>query len=94
MGQIKGLWECDGVHQHRIDALVKEKEQARVQCDQMATTQTNAQREIGQLRVTNDQLQKDNDQLQQELRPRAPRDCCLPCLFPGRSLSGGGQHPY
>ncbi len=67
MGQIKGLWERDGVRQHRIDALVKEKEQVRVQCDQMATVQTDVQREIGQLKAANDQLQKDNDRLRQEL---------------------------
>ncbi len=36
MGQIKGLWERDGMRQHRMDALVREKEQARAQCNQMA----------------------------------------------------------
>ncbi len=61
MGQIQGLWERLGVHQNRIDALIKEKEQARGQCDQMATAQTNAQREIRQLRAANDQLQQDTD---------------------------------
>ena len=67
MGQIRSLWDCVSIRLNRIDALVEEKEQARSQCDQMATAQTNAQREIGQLRVSNEQLQKDNDHLRQEL---------------------------
>ncbi len=75
MGQIQGLWERVGVHQNRIDALVKENEQVRGHCDQMVTAQTNAQREIGQLRATNKLLQKDNDHLRQELlsAKEAPR---------------------
>ncbi len=86
MGQIKGLWERDGMCQCRITALVDEKEQARVQCDQMAAAQANAQREIGQLKSTNDQLQKDNERLWQELQqePRAHQDCHLPHLYPAR----------
>ena len=47
--------------------LVEEKEQVKSQCDQMATAQTNAQREIGQLRAANAQLQQDNDRLRHEL---------------------------
>ncbi len=67
MGQVQSLWERAGVRQNRIDALVEEKEQVKSQCYQMATAQTNAQREIGQLRASNEQLQKDNDSLRQEL---------------------------
>ncbi len=46
---------------------MEEKEQARDQCDKMATAQTTAQQEIGQLRAHNEQLQKENERLRQEL---------------------------
>ncbi len=55
------------MRQNRINALVEEKEQARDQCDKMATAQTTAQQEIGQLRARNEQLQKENERLRQEL---------------------------
>ncbi len=55
------------MRQNCIDALVKEKEQARSQCDQMATVQTNAQKEIGQLRAHNERMQKEKESLRQEL---------------------------
>ena len=67
MGQVQGLWERLGVRQNRINALVKEKTQARDQCNQMAATQSNVQKEIGQLRAHNEQLQKENKSLCQEL---------------------------
>ena len=67
MGQVQGLWERVGVHQNLIDALAKEKTHARDQCDQMAAAQTNAKREIVQLRSHNEQLQKENETLRQEL---------------------------
>ncbi len=61
MGQVQSLWERVGVRQNRIDALAKEKAHARDQCDQMAAAQTNAQKEIGQLRAHNEQLQRQNE---------------------------------
>ncbi len=67
MGQVQHVWNRAGVRQNRINALVKEKEQARSQCDQMATAQTTAQQEIGQLRAHNKQLQRENERLRQEL---------------------------
>ncbi len=67
MGHVQSVWDRAGVRQNRIDALVKEKEHARDQCDPMATAQTHAQREIGQLRANNEQLQRDNGSLRQEL---------------------------
>ncbi len=67
MGKVQHVWNRAGVRQNRIDALVKEKEQARSQCDRMATAQTTAQQEIGQLRAHNEQLQKENERLRQEL---------------------------
>ncbi len=67
MGQVQRLWERLGVRQNRIDALIKEKTHARDQCDQMAAAQTNAQKEIGQLRAHNEQLQKENESLRKEL---------------------------
>ncbi len=89
MGQIQGLWERVGVRQNRIDALIEEEEQARSQCDQMATAQTNAQREIGQLRAANDQLQQDNDPLRQELL--AARATPRPSQ-PSSTSSGSSKH--
>ncbi len=85
MGQVQS------VRQNRIDALVKEKEQAKGQCDQMATVQTNAQREIGQLRASNDQLQKDNDKLRQELlvARATPRPSQLSSVSSGSSTRSG-----
>ena len=67
MGQVQNVWNRAGVRQNRINALVEEKEQARDQCDKMATVQTTAQQEIGQLRARNEQLQKENEHLRQEL---------------------------
>ncbi len=54
MGQVQTVWNRAGMRQNRINALVEEKEQARGQCDRMATAQTNAQKEIGQLRAQNE----------------------------------------
>ncbi len=91
MGQVQGLWERLGVRQNRIDALVKEKMQARDQCDWMAAAQTDAQKEIGQLRAHNEQLQKENESLRQELlaarattRPTGP-----PCVSSESSTHSG-----
>ena len=53
MGQVQNVWNRAGVRQNHINALVEEKEQARSQCDRMATAQTTAQKEIGQLRAQN-----------------------------------------
>ena len=49
MGKVQHVWNHAGVKQNRIDVLVNKKEQARSQCDRMATAQTTAQQEIGQL---------------------------------------------
>ncbi len=89
MCQIKGLWVRVGIRQNRINALVEEKEQVRSQCDQMATVQTNVQREIGQLKATNDQLQRDNDRLRQEFL--AARATPHPSE-PSSSSSGSSAH--
>ncbi len=67
MGQVQSVWDRAGMRQNRINALVEEKEQARGQCDRMATAQTNAQKEIGQLRVQNERLQKETASLCQDL---------------------------
>ena len=67
MGQVQNVWNRAGVRQNRINTLVEEKEQARDQCDKMATAQITAQQEIGQLRARNEQLQKENERLLQEL---------------------------
>ncbi len=80
MGQVQSMWDCRGVRQNHIDALVKEKEQAKGQCDQMPTTQTNAQKEIGQLRAPNVQLQQDNDQLCQGSPTPFPAIFCFAWL--------------
>ena len=53
--------------QNRIDVLEAEKDQVKEQCDKMATAQTSAQQEIGQLRVQNEQLQVENERLRREL---------------------------
>ncbi len=66
-GQVQGLWERVDVRQNQINALAKEKTHARKQCDQMAAAQTNAQKDIGQLCAHNEQLQKENECLRQEL---------------------------
>ncbi len=44
-----------------------EKDQAKTQCDQMAAAQTGSHMEIGQLKVANEKLQQENNQLRQEL---------------------------
>ncbi len=67
MGQVQSVWDHASVRRNRIEALVKEKGQAGDQCNEMATAQTNAQSEIGQLRASKEQLQKNNDCLRQEL---------------------------
>ncbi len=67
MGQVQNVWNRAGVRQNRINALVVEKEQAQDQCDKIATAQTTAEQEIGQLRACNEQLQKENERLRQEL---------------------------
>ncbi len=63
MGQVQNVWNRAGMRQNRIKALVEEKEQARSQCNRMATAQTTAQQEIGQLRTQNKRLQKENESL-------------------------------
>ncbi len=50
-----------------MEALTDEKNQVKVQCDQMAEAQTGSQTEIRQLKVANERLQQENDQLRQEL---------------------------
>ncbi len=67
MGQVQGLWERVDVRQNQIDTLTREKTSARDQCDQMATAQTTAQKDIGQLQAQNEQLKKENERLRQEL---------------------------
>ena len=67
MGQVQGLSERVDVRQNQIDALTREKTHTRDQCDQMATAQTTAQRDIGQLRAQNEQLKQENERLRQEL---------------------------
>ncbi len=91
MGQVQSVWDCASVRQNRIDALIQEKEPARGQCDQMATAQTNAQREIRQLRASNDQLQKDNSKLRQELlvARATPRPSQPPSVSSGSSTHSG-----
>ncbi len=66
MGQVQNVWNHAGVRQNRINTLVEEKEQARGQCDRMATAQTNVQKETGQLRAQNERLQKENEGLHQD----------------------------
>ncbi len=87
MGQIQSLWERLGVRQNQINVLVEEKERAKAQCDQMATAQTNTQREIGQLRAANAQLQQDNDRLRQELLTAR----ATPCPSQPSSVSSGSS---
>ncbi len=67
MGQVQNVWNRAGVRQNRINVLVEEKEQAKDQCDRMASAQTNAQKEISQLRAQNAQLQKENESLRRDL---------------------------
>ena len=67
MGKVQHVWNHAGMKQSRIHALEGEKDQAREQCDKMATAQTVAQQEIGQLRASNEQLQRENEHLRQEL---------------------------
>ncbi len=67
MGQVQGLWERVDVRQNQINALTREKTHARDQCDQMPAAQTTAQKDIGQLRAHNEQLQKEIERLYQEL---------------------------
>ncbi len=67
MGKVQHVWNHAGMKQNRIDTLEGEKDQAREQCDKMATAQTTAQQEIGQLRASNEQLQRENERLHQEL---------------------------
>ncbi len=67
MGKVQHVWDHAGMKQNRINALEGEKDQAREQCDKMATAQTTAQQEIGQLQASNEQLQKENERLRQEL---------------------------
>ena len=67
MGQVQNVWNRAGVRQNRVNALVEEKEQAKDQCDRMATTQTNAQKEISQLQAQNARLQKENESLRRDL---------------------------
>ncbi len=49
MGHVQNVWNQAGVKQNRINTLVDEKDQVKEQCDKMATAQTAAQQEIGQL---------------------------------------------
>ncbi len=83
------MWERAGVRQNQIDALVEVKEQAKGQCDQMATAK--AQKEIGQLRAANVQLQQDNDRLRQELAAAraAPRPSQPSSVSSGSSTHSG-----
>ncbi len=67
MGKVQHVWNHAGVKQNRIDALEGEKDQLKEQCNKMATAQTAAQQEIGQLRARNEQLQQENERLRQEL---------------------------
>ncbi len=67
MGQVQHVWNHAGMKQNRIRALEDEKDQVKEQCDKMATAQTTAQQEIGQLRARNEQLQRENEHLHQEL---------------------------
>ena len=67
MGQVQHVWNHAGMKQNRIHALEDEKDQVKEQCDKMATAQTTAQQEIGQLRARNEQLQRENEHLRQEL---------------------------
>ena len=67
MGKVQYVWNHAGVKQNQIDALESEKDQAREQCDKMSTAQTATQQEIGQLRASNEQLQRENERLRQEL---------------------------
>ena len=67
MGKVQHVWNHAGMKQNRIHALEGEKDQAREQYDKMATAQTAAQQEIGQLRASNEQLQRENERLRQEL---------------------------
>ncbi len=52
MGKVQHVWNHAGMKQNRINALEGEKTRAREQCDKMATAQTLAQQEIGQLRAS------------------------------------------
>ena len=65
--KVQHVWNHAGMKQNRIDALEGEKHQAREQCDKMATAQTAAQQEIGQLRAQNERLQTENERLRREL---------------------------
>ncbi len=67
MGKVQHVWNHAGMKQNHIDALEGEKDQVKEQCDKMATAQTAAQQEISQLRVSNGQLQRENEHLRQEL---------------------------
>ncbi len=67
MGKVQHVWNHAGMKQNCINALEGEKDQVKEQCDKMATAQTTAQREIGQLRARNEQLQRENELLRQEL---------------------------
>ncbi len=67
MGKVQHVWNHAGMKQNRINALEGEKDQAREQCDKMTTAQTTVQQEIGQLRAGNEQLQRENERLRQEL---------------------------
>ncbi len=75
MGKIQHVWTHSGIKQNRIDVLEGEKDKIKEQCDKMATTQTTAQREIGQLRAQNEQLQIDNERLHQELLAAKATPC-------------------
>ena len=88
MGKVQHVWNHAGMKQNRINALEGEKDQAREQCDKMATAQTTAQQEIGQLRASNEQLQKENERLRQELlAAKAP-----PCPAGPPSVSSESSH--
>ncbi len=68
-----------------MEALTDEKNQVKVQCDQMAEAQTGSQTEIRQLKVANERLQQENDQLRQELL--AARATPRPLNLPPASLT-------
>ncbi len=67
MGKVQHVWNHARMKQHRINALEGEKDKVQEQCDKLATAQTTAQQEIGQLRASNEQLQRENEHLRQEL---------------------------
>ncbi len=91
MGKVQHVWNHAGMKQNRISALEGEKDRLKEQCDKMATAQTTAQQEIGQLRVRNEQLQQENERLRKELlaAKAAPRPAGSPSVSSESSNPSG-----